>query len=313
MAAPLDPVLREHLDQHHGVLSAQAASGLGLTANHLRALVTAGHLVRVARGAYVEARLLRGATPQTEHLVRTLAVVLSRRGTLAASHLSAALVHGLPVLRVEMGPIRVVHTSRQVATRRHDAFTVHPCPGREWLTHVGGVPVVVPALAVMGTAMASGLRSGLMAADAALRRDQTTSEELADWLPRLRHHPGVARARQVVELADRRAESPGESLLRWILLRLGHRVIPQFVIVDERGFVARVDFYLPDLRVVVEFDGRVKYEGHDGKDALAAEKARERRIGRQGYGVARVVWADLFQPARVEAEIRAAVPAGLAR
>lgn len=58
--------------------------------------------------------------------------------------------------------------------------------------------------------------------------------------------------------------------------------------------------------MVVEFDGLVKYEGMDGKQALAAEKQRERRLHRLGYGVARIIWADLFDPRRVDSEVRAA-------
>lgn len=302
----MDATLRAHLDQHIGVISARAAAGLGLTPNDLHRLVKAGELVRVARGAYLDAGILHEATPEQAHVARLTAVVLSRRGALAASHASAALLHGLPVLRTELGQMRVVHTTDPVNTRRHAAFTVHPCPGPEGLTTVGGVPSVVPSLAVVGTAMMTGVRSGLMAADAALRRDMTTREELHDWLGRLAHHPRVERARSVVTDADPSAESAGESLLRVLLIRLGYRVVPQFKVRDGRVVVARVDFYLPALKVVVEFDGLVKYEGMDGKQALAAEKQRERRLHRLGYGVARIIWADLFDPRRVDSEVRAA-------
>ena len=106
--------------------------------------------------------------------------------------------------------------------------------------------------------------------------------------------------------ADPSAESPGETLLRVLLLELGVDVVPQYFIMDGSVVVARVDFYLPSLRVVVEFDGLVKYDGRDGKEALAAEKRREERIRGLGYGVARVVWADLFIPGRVAALVRAA-------
>lgn len=300
----MDPLLRTHLDQHHGVVSARAAGELGLGPNDLRALVRDGTLAHVARGAYVDGRLLRSGTTEDRHALRVKAVVLSRRGALAASHQSAALLHGLPVLRSELEPVRVVHATDRVNTRRHDAFTVHPCPGRDGLTVLAGVRSVTPAVAVLGTAVAAGLRSGLMAADAALRRGLTTKDELHEWLGRLPRHPGISRARRVVAGADGSAESPGESLLRDILLRLGYEVVPQLEIRDGATVVARVDFYLPQLGVVVEFDGLVKYAGADGKEALAAEKARERRLRRLGYGVARIVWADLFDMRRVEAEIR---------
>lgn len=302
----MEATVRAHLESHHGVLSARDLARLGLTPNQVRALVKAGELTRVCRGAYLDPARLAGATPQDAHTARVRAVVLSRGGALAASHQSAAALHGLPLLREELEPVRVVHTTDLKNTRRHDAFTVHPAPGRDCLTEVDGVPLVTAALAVVGTAMLAGQRSGLMAADAALRRGLTTREELHEQLHRLTRHPGIARARSVVVAADPSAESPGETLLRVLLLELGVDVVPQYRIVDGSVVVARVDFYLPSLRVVVEFDGLVKYDGRDGKEALAAEKRREERIRGLGYGVARVVWADLFIPGRVAALVRAA-------
>jgi very-short-patch-repair endonuclease len=80
----------------------------------------------------------------------------------------------------------------------------------------------------------------------------------------------------------------------------------QVRIVDGSGVVvARVD-HLVDERVVVEFDGLVKYAGAEGRDALAAEKAREDLLRSLGYEVVRLTWADLDRPQRVDALVRAA-------
>ncbi|GGK61275.1 hypothetical protein [Ornithinimicrobium pekingense] len=213
---------------------------------------------------------------------------------------------GLPLLVSELGPVRVAHTSKDANTRRQDAFTVHRCPGPDAIGSHGMVATVVPALAVLGTGMMAGVRSGVMAADAALRREMVTTEELHHWLGRLRRVPGVARARYVVGSASARAESPGESLLRLVLVGLGLVFVEQHLIHRPDGRWARVDFYLPELDVVLEFDGMVKYGGSEGRAELAAEKHREDDIRSLGHGVARVVWADLFSPPLVAAKIRAA-------
>lgn len=307
MLVCMDSSLQHHLDTHRGVISARAAYALGLTPNQLRRLVRRGDLVHVVRGAYVDAVRLREGSPEAQHLLRLTALVLSRRGVLFASHQSSALVWGLPVLRSELEPLRVVHATDRVNTRKRQNFTIHPSPGPEGLTTRHGIPVVSVPVAVIGTAMLAGPQSGLIAADAALRQQLTTRAELHDWLPHFRHHLGISCAQDVIRDADPSAESPGESLLRVLLRRLGYAAVPQHQLRDADGIFARVDFFLPELGVVVEFDGRVKYEGHDGKDALAREKQRERRIERLGYGVARIVWADLLTPARVEREIRAAM------
>lgn len=305
----MDARLRTHLDAYLGTISARAAQGLGLGPNDLRDLVSKGLLVRVARGAYADGALLKDASVEDAHRIRTTAVVLSRRGSLGASHQSAAVLHRLPVLRRELEPIRVVHTIKTANTRRHDAFTVHRCPGPDALGTHHGVPTVIPAVAILGTGMMAGVRSGVMAADAALHTGLTTTEELSAWLKRLGPVPGVGRARYVVQHACSLAQSPGESLLRLVLIGLRHEFVAQHAIRRPGGGLAQVDFYLPDVDVVLEFDGLVKYGGCDGKQALAAEKAREDDIRSLGHGVARIVWDDLFSPPKVEAKIRAAARA----
>lgn len=56
--------------------------------------------------------------------------------------------------------------------------------------------------------------------DAALRR-QVPREELVHMLERASGRPGVAAARRVLALLDERSESPGESISRVVLHRMG--------------------------------------------------------------------------------------------
>lgn len=303
--------VRQFLHDHGSAITTEEAMRLGLTSNDLRGLVRRGLLERVAHGAYICPDELVTATEQHLSAVRAL---VRARPAVAASHISAAVAYSLPVLRVDLGHVHLMHREPTGQTRRRDAFTVHRCPAADVFTEVSGLHAVVPALAVLGTVLVAGIRSGIAAADAALRLGLTSKEELDDWLQRLRHTPGLGAARHVVAQASATAESPGESLTRLVLIDLGYVVIPQFRIVHDGGrVVARVDFYLPQLGVVVEFDGRVKYEGHDGAAALAAEKQREDGIRALGYGMARLVWADLFHPARVRAAVEQAARAAVRR
>lgn len=83
---------------------------------------------------------------------------------------------------------------------------------------------------------------GVMVADAAMGGGCTPGQ-LRPALERARRWPGMAKARQVVDFADVRSESPYESWMRVLLseLDLGE-LTPQLVINDEHGkFVARVD------------------------------------------------------------------------
>ena len=69
-----------------------------------------------------------------------------------------------------------------------------------------------------------------------------------------------------------------------------------------------MDFLLRGTNVIVEFDGRMKYDSGDPA-ALWAEKNREDGLRRLGYVVVRITWADLERPGAASAKVRAAVTA----
>ena len=104
-------------------------------------------------------------------------------------------------------------------------------------------------------------------------------------------------------LVDGRAESGAESRTRWALRTLGLRMpTPQVEIFDDAGeFVARVDFLYEDMKLVIEVDGRKKYE--KAQD-LWDEKMREDRLRALGYVVVRLTWADLDDLTVVRAKIQ---------
>ena len=51
---------------------------------------------------------------------------------------------------------------------------------------------------------------------------------------------------------------------------------------------------------IFEFDGKVKYMGGfgEGSEVLWQEKQREDWLRALGFGISRIVWSDLFGPAR---------------
>ncbi|WP_131105543.1 type IV toxin-antitoxin system AbiEi family antitoxin domain-containing protein [Ornithinimicrobium sufpigmenti] len=305
----MSPELAAFLASHGQVVTTAEASALGVNRETLRSLVRAGVLTRVARGAYVLTSALAAMDHESgRHLLAARAILRSRPGAWAASHATAAVVWGLPVLERTLDRIHVVHAMPVGSVRRHDAFTVHRCPGTAYLIERAGVPTVTPEVAVVGVALLGPLVSAVMAMDAALRGGFCTRTSLEDAVGRAAHVAGVGRARRALAAADPTAESPGESWLRVILQALGYGVVAQHPLRDEQGLIGYVDFYLPELGVVVEFDGRVKYQGRLGdglspSDAVLAERARERRIRKLGYGVARVVWAELFDQEKVRREV----------
>ena len=293
----MNELLRLRLVALYGVVLTSDLSDCGYGRHGVTALVRAGDLVRVRAGAFVEGSRHRECDTVTRHLFEARAVARSLGRSYAVSHLSAVATLGLPVVITDLGPVHVSQVGRG-KSRRDRRLHVHAAVLASDTAVRGGVLVVRPALAVVQTASCNGLRAGLIAADAALARGLVTAGNLAGALA----SPGHARqSARVVEMADGRSESPGES---WSRLVFAGLALPapelQAEIRDGRGdLVGRVDFLFREQRVIVEFDGRVKYEGADGRDALFREKRREDALRSIGYQVVRLTWRDLHDPASV--------------
>ncbi len=128
----------------------------------------------------------------------------------------------------------------------------------------------------------------------------TAGDLVASW-------PGSSRVRSMLAFVDGRSESVGETRCRIELVTHGIPLVPQVPIRDRDGNVfARVDFVIEGYKVVVEFDGRVKYAEGD-KQVLWDEKRREDRLRALGYLVVRITWADLEHPGAAVAKVRRAM------
>ncbi|HYP74272.1 MAG TPA: hypothetical protein VEP72_09290, partial [Microbacterium sp.] len=112
---------------------------------------------------------------------------------------------------------------------------------------------------------------------------------------------GVVRARELLELADGRADGPSESISRLYLHWLGFAPRLQVAIAGPSGHDYYVDFGIDEADVWGEFDGKVKYvdaamrrPGEDAEAVVLREKAREDWIrGSTGRRVVRWGWDDL--------------------
>lgn len=172
---------------------------------------------------------------------------------------------------------------------------------------------VDPLTVAMATVFGSGpLSVGTVPADA-IRRRQQEADGLADRARELlRTEAQRTRFDAQWQFADPRSESAGESLSRAIIHEEGF-VVPdlQYAVLNSAGMlIGRTDFYWEAIRLTAEFDGLAKYtgrlarpgaEGPAGHDALVREKSREDAIRREGYGMARWIWADLFNRRRLVA------------
>ena len=291
----LNPVLGRS-----GVFTRADALRMGLTDNDLAAAVRAGSLRRLSRGVYSAGPVK--ASPQQRHAERVRALLAARRTCVAAARSALALAD-LPLVGAALETVVLCGPGRERYHR--DGAVTYPMPIGEPTIEVDGVRSVSIETAIFQTVARDGLRTAVIAADAALHRGLVDLDGLETCRRRLRRL--APRGAALLASLDPASESPGESLQRLVLGGLGYTVRTQVVIRDAGGaFVGRVDALIDGI-VIAEFDGAVKYAGAQGRDELIREKRREDALRALGYVVMRVTWADLFHPERLDAMVRAAL------
>lgn len=282
---------------------------LGLDDATLKRQIKEGTRVRVRRGA---TRSPGKLTPEEEHLELVRATLALTTTPAVVSHLSAAVVHQLPVSR---GRLTKVHLLRE-GPFRSSANGVVVRHGQPVVASavVRGFPVTPLADTVIDAVRMLPFREGVAIADAALRQ-KVPRDQLLSVLASQLHRRGNPLVRKVLDFADSRAESAGESHAR-VQMALAGLPKPELqLVMKDTGGELRVDFAWPALRLVVEFDGFVKYGrallGADGdlETVIKEEKRREVRIRRLGWWVERMIWSDLSTPEKVAAIVNDGIEA----
>lgn len=294
------------MDGHHGswpgeLFTTRQALSLGATEKQLTRAVKAGQLRRLAHGAYAAAP--RPTTPEGRHRELCCAVLLLLPDAVLAGR-SAVVAHGLPQWDLPLSTALVHRPVR--AQHRRSGVVIRPVSDDDTPVRTSLGPAQSVEAALVQVAIDHGAPSSVVAADAALARGLVTPDSVATVVEHRRGHPRSQRAVAMTCLMDGRSESPGESRLRVMLSSFGFAVDSQVVIEDGCVVVARADLAIRGSRVLIEFDGLVKY-ADGGAEALVREKRREDRLRALGYVVLRFTWADLESPARVIAQVRAAV------
>lgn len=221
----------------------------------------------------------------------------------ALSGPSAALFWKLPFISLDV-PTRVF--VRDVPRGRYADDVVVISGGKARTTRIDGSLCADPAWTVADCARTLGTRAGLVMADAAAHAQLCGVPDLEHVASQLARCRGVGRVRWVAEQCDPASESPGESWMRVLVRSLGYNVRSQVEIREAGEFVARVDLMIEGTRVILEFDGSVKYTDGDAR-TVANEKRRQARLESLGYVVLRVLWEQLRDPATLARRIEVAL------
>lgn len=284
----------------------------------LPALLTPDALPAVERLAVRQAQLLElrpgmyttsnpEAAPGLARRDLVLARVAAAKSSLGTdywfSHATAALLHGLWTYRLA-DRVHLTQLYPPQIRREDDSWDHRYRVTRHWtrLPHrdrdvVNGLPVTTLERTAVDCARSLGPAPALVVVDSALHNgaDRAIIEQI---LRESRGKRGVVQARRIFDLADDGAESPGESLVRLMMIEQGFPRPETQVPVETALGVKWVDVGWPEARVGIEFDGEIKYTDladGDPEGVQRRELSRHAAIEAEGWRLTRAAWPDVDQ------------------
>lgn len=289
--------------RQHGVISRDQLLELGFSIDAIRHRIRVGRLHELFRGVYaVGAR-------DPSRLGLWLAAVLSCGPGVALSHRSAAeLWEIMPRDRrastLNPRPSRPIHVSTRLRSgRRRPDLQLHRRPSLRVseLTERLAIPVTAPATTLVDLA-AGCSRSTLEAAiNEADKRDLIDPERLGDEIARMPRRPGLTAVKELLGVDFRLTENDLERRFLRTARRAG--LDPPRTQAIVNGF--EVDFFWPDLGLVVETDGLTYH-----RTSLQQVRDRERDQAHTAAGLTclRFTRAQVrFEPQHVEEVLAATV------
>lgn len=287
----------ELVASQHGVVSREQLVSLGFTPRAIDHRIARDRLRRVRRGVYVVGR------PELSLEGQWMAAVLSCGPGAALSHESAAALWGI---RNQERAIEVSIT-RQSDLRR-PGIVIHrrSTPPTGAIVRFRRIPLTQPALTLVDLAARITQREVEAAVNEADKLDLIDPESLRLALPSLEGVPGVAVVRRVL---DRKTFTLTDSELERRFLA----VVRQAGLPAPRtrqwisGF--RVDFFWPELGLVVETDG-LRY--HRTPTQQAKDRRRDQAHAAEGLCSLRFTHAQVASEPRHVEHILQVVAARLA-
>ncbi|MGO4691343.1 hypothetical protein [Glaciibacter sp. 2TAF33] len=275
------------------ILSSDIRSALGADFR-LRRQAESGRFHRVSRGVYFDARNWAELNVDQRYALRVRGAALERRGTVALSHHSAAVLWGLPILVPWPAEVHFI-TDRAAGGRSNPGIRRHTLGlTGEDVTEIDGLLLTTVNRTVVDLAATIDLKSGVAVVDRALLVDRrgryaplTTKAELRATWERMLPFRGSTRARAIIEFGTHLSGSPLESGSRVNIALSGFPEPELQHPFSIEGSSYETDFYWRDFDAVGEADGRGKYfdprmlAGKSTGEAIFLEKEREDAIRRE--------------------------------
>lgn len=294
-----------------GFFTRTEALAAGCTINDIRTAVRLGEWHRLRKGAYVFADEWASLEHTSRHRLRTRAAVRTLGADVAVSHASGVIAHAIDDWRLDLTRIHVTRLDGRSGRIIGDVVQHERGKGDLEIRNVAGIRVLEPQRCVLQAAVHLDPEAAFCLLESGLRSKQFDRAELETAYAALHARHRMGRLQPLIALAGPRSGSVAESRASWLFDQAGlPRPEQQWEVHRPDGsLVGVVDWVWHEWRLIVEFDGKVKYSGRFGQtgtDALFAEKRREDEIRElTGYRIIRLTWEDLENPERTIARIRA--------
>jgi hypothetical protein len=272
----------------HWVVTRRQLLALGFNRRAIEHRIATGRLHPVHRGVYAVGR------PQLSRAGEFMAAVLACGEGAALSHESAAELWRIRPRRPGDGEVSVPGSRRG----RRPGLTVHRRRGFETVRR-DGVPVTTPVTTIVDITPRLTSDELAVAINQADYHGLTTPQRLWLALPTMAGAPGVAAVR---ELLERHAYVVTDTELEVLFVPIArHAGLPP-PLTQVWLNAARVDFYWPELGLVVETDGGL---AHRSPLQQTKDRRRDQAHAVAGLTVLRFTRAQVkFEPRHVEEVLR---------
>lgn len=283
-----------------------ATAGFGDRA--LAAALKRGLVFRLRRGAYVQASHWCQLKPWDRDKLRLFAHVLTVQGEPIYSYFSAARLHGLFMWNCSAQVHVTARAPASGASSARDVKSHNEALGSTQIEHLtlrNGMRVLATTLerTVVDCSRICGFAEAVVMGDHALAK----GARLAVMWAMVNSSPGrrgVRRARRVLKSLAGLSQSPGESRTRLIIatMKIDQPELQKDLLAG--GSLYRPDFVWEKQKLIVEFDGDIKYFAYRRTaDVILEERKRERRLMEAGWRFVRLEWKDLANPDEVKRRI----------
>jgi hypothetical protein len=291
MRALHETMLSELFEANRGFVTRRALLGRRFSPRQIDLLLGHGRLVPFLRGVYRQP----GAELAMEQMLYAATLAPATGGY--ASHRAAAWLWGLPG-GIEMIEITCFRWKRvqQIELVVHESCRLESAD----VGLVRGVPTTRPERTLCDLAgLAERGRFDVATLDLALaeatRRDLVSPESMQITMHRLRDdfRLGGETMRLALERWDPTSgltESPGETELVLILRIAGFDVVPQLWVEACDGTRMRLDIYLPEVNIDVEYS---PYSTHGARDRQVNDAERRMRLDQLGITMLEVTKEEL--------------------